>query len=105
MAALSAATQGKYLAFHDRMFETPGKVDRERTIATVRASGLNEMRTAKDLTSPALKAEIAKNIDLGRALGLTGTPSYIIGDRILSGAVGYARLAEAIAAARAANAA
>lgn len=105
MAALSAATQGKYLAFHDRMFETPGKVDRERTIAMVRAAGLNEMRTAKDLTSPALKAEIAKNIDLGRALGLTGTPSYIVGDRILSGAVGYAKLAEAIAAARAAKAA
>lgn len=104
MAALSAAAQGKYLAFHDRMFETPGKVERERTIAVVRAAGLNEMRTAKDLTSPAYKAEIAKNIDLGRALGLTGTPSYIVGDRILSGAVGYTKLAEAVAAARAAKA-
>ena len=104
MAALSAAGQGKYLAFHDRMFETPGKVERERTIAMVRAAGLNEVRTAKDLTNPALKAEIKKNLDLGRALGLTGTPTYIIGDRILSGAVGYAKLAEAIAAARAAKA-
>jgi protein-disulfide isomerase len=104
MASLSAASQGKYLAFHDRMFDTSGKVDRERTIAMVRAAGLNELRTAKDLTSPALKAVIAKNIDLGRALGLTGTPSFVIGDRILSGAVGYAKLAEAIAAARAARA-
>lgn len=104
MAALSAAGQGKYLAFHDRMFETPGKVERERTIAMVRAAGLNEVRTAKDLTNPALKAEIKKNLDLGRALGLTGTPTYIVGDRILSGAVGYAKLAEAIAAARAAKA-
>lgn len=104
MASLSAAAQGRYAAFHDRMFETAGKVERERTIATVRAAGLNEMRTARDLTSPALKAEIKRNLDLGRALGLTGTPTYIIGDRILGGAVGLTALREAVATARAASA-
>ena len=74
LAALSAAKQGKYAAFHDRMFETPGKVERERIVALVRAAGLDERRTAADFTDPRLKAEIKKNIDLGRALGLTGTP-------------------------------
>jgi protein-disulfide isomerase len=100
LAALSAATQGKYAAFHDRMFTTPGKVDRERTVAIVRAAGLDERRTAADLNNPALKAEIRRNLELGRALGLTGTPTFIVGDRILSGAVGYDKLAEAVAAAR-----
>ena len=103
MASLSAAQQGRYSAFHDRMFEEPGKVGRERTIAMVRAAGLNEMRTATDLNSPVLKAEIKKNLDLGRALGLTGTPTYIIGDKILSGAVGYNALASAVATARTAK--
>ena len=82
------------------MFETPGKVAHERTVAMVRMAGLSELRTAKDLTAPALKAEIRKNLDLGRALGLTGTPSYIVGNQILSGAVGYDKLKEAVAAAR-----
>lgn len=104
MASLSAAQQGRYSRFHDAMFENPGKVGRERTIAMVRAAGLNEVRTAKDLDAPALKAEIKKNLDLGRALGLTGTPSYVIGDRILSGAVGYDELKKAVAEARAAKA-
>lgn len=100
LAALSAAKQGKYAGFHDRMFETPGKVDHERTVALVRAAGLNETRTASDLTSAALKTEIKKNLDLGRALGITGTPTFVVGDKILSGAVGYQALADAVATAR-----
>lgn len=103
MAALSAAQQGKYMRFHDAMFETPGKVSHERTVAMVRAAGLDEMKTAKDLNSAALKAEIRKNLDLGRALGLTGTPSYVIGNQILAGAVGYDELKDAVAAARTAK--
>lgn len=104
MASLSAAQQGRYERFHDAMFESPGKVAHERTVAIVRVAGLDEMRTAKDLASPALKAEIKKNLELGRALGLTGTPSYVVGDQILSGAVGYEKLKEAVAAARAVKA-
>ncbi|MBC7506486.1 MAG: DsbA family protein, partial [Sandarakinorhabdus sp.] len=50
--------------------------------------------------APALKAEIKKNLELGRALGLTGTPSYVVGNQILSGAVGYDKLKEAVALAR-----
>ena len=100
MASLSAAQQGKYSRFHNAMFENPGKVAHERTIAMVRTAGLSEMQTAKDLNAAALKAEIKKNLDLGRALGLTGTPSYIVGNQILSGAVGYDKLKEAVAEAR-----
>ena len=103
MASLSAAQQGRYVAFHDRMFAGPGKLSHEATVATVRAAGLNEVRTAKDLNAAALRAEIKKNLDLGRALGLTGTPSYIVGNRILSGAVGYDALKAAVAQARAAK--
>jgi protein-disulfide isomerase len=70
-------------------------------IAAVRQARLNEVQTARDINSSAYKAEIAKNLDLGRALGLTGTPAYVIGDRILSGAVGYEEMKKAIAEARA----
>ena len=104
MASLSAAQQGRYQQFHNAMFETSGKVAHERTIAMVRSAGLNEMRTANDLNAPALKAEIKKNLELGRALGLTGTPSYVVGNRIMSGAVGYDKLKEAVTEAREAKA-
>jgi protein-disulfide isomerase len=101
MASLSAASQGSYRKFHDAMFESPGRVSLARTLGIVKGVGLSEERTTSDLKNTALKAEIDRNLVLGRELGLTGTPSYVVGNRILSGAVGYDRLKEAIAAARA----
>lgn len=103
LASLSAAKQGRYAAFYERMFGSEGRVTHERVVSTVRAAGLNEYQTARDMQSSALKAEIKKNLDLGRALGLTGTPSYIIGNQILSGAVGYDQLKQAVEKARAAK--
>lgn len=100
MASLSAARQGRYKAFHDAMFAKPGKLSREGMIDAVRAARLDEKRTAADLASPAFKTEIKANLELGRALGLTGTPAFVVGDRILSGAVGLPALQAAIADAR-----
>ena len=102
MASLSAAQQGGYVKFHEAMFASPGRVSLARTMGIVKGVGLSEERTTADLKSASLKAEIDRNLVLGRDLGLTGTPSYIVGDRILSGAVGYDRLKEAVAAARSA---
>jgi protein-disulfide isomerase len=104
MASLSAALQGKYARYHNAMFDTIGKVSHDRTIAVARTAGMDEGRTARDLAAPALKAEIGRNLELGRALGLTGTPSYVVGDSILSGAVGYDKLKEAVAEVRQARA-
>lgn len=101
MASLSAATQGQYRKFHDAMFDSPGRVNLARTMGISKGVGLDETRTTADLASPALKAEVSRNLELGRSLGLTGTPSYIVGNRILSGAVGFDRLKDAVAAARA----
>ncbi len=101
MASLSAAKQGRYVAFHDSLFNGSGRITHERTLAAAKAAGLNDAKLAKDLTDPGVKAEVAKNLDLGRQLQLTGTPSYVVGDRILSGRVGYDLLKEAVEQARA----
>jgi protein-disulfide isomerase len=101
MASLSAATQEGYRKFHDAMFDSPGRLSLARTMGIVKGVGLSEDKVTADLKSAALKAEVDKNLVLGRELGLTGTPSYIIGNRILSGAVGFDRLKDAVAAARA----
>ena len=100
LASLSAAEQGRYRAFYLWMFDDKGRVSTQKTIKGVRAARLNEARTASDMKTERLKAEIDRNLKLGNALGLTGTPSYVVGDRILSGAVGYDELKKAIAEAR-----
>ncbi len=100
-ASLSAAEQGRYLAFYERVFAGQGALTQGRLIAAVRAARLDEAKVAADLGRRALDQEIERNIALGRALGLTGTPSYVVGNRILPGAVGYDELKAAIAQARA----
>lgn len=101
MASLSAARQGRYMAFYRQVFAGQGALSQERLIRSVRQAGLEEARVASDLGSKELQAEVEKNLSLGRALGLTGTPSYVVGNRILYGAVGYDELKQAIADARA----
>ena len=100
LAALSAARQGRYRAFYEAIFDDPQRVSHEKVVAGVRAARLNEVMTARALASRTDNAELKKNIELGRALGLTGTPAYIVGDRILMGAMSLAELQKAVAEAR-----
>jgi len=50
--------------------------------------------------TPKLDAEIAGNLEMAGRLGFTGTPSWVVGDQVLSGALPPEELAKAIAAAR-----
>jgi protein-disulfide isomerase len=49
---------------------------------------------------PEIDAELKKNFQLAGQLGATGTPLFVIGDRVMNGAVGYDALKQAIAVAR-----
>ena len=49
----------------------------------------------------AMRAEVTRNAEMARAIGATGTPTFVIGDQVLQGAVGYEALKTAIAQARA----
>lgn len=101
LASLAAAKQGKYVAFHDALFAGSGRLSNERATAAAQSVGLDAKRLNADMAAADVKAEIGRNLDLGRSLQLTGTPTYIVGDRILSGAVGYDALKAAVAEARA----
>ena len=94
--SLAAAKAGKYAAFHRAVYAA-GQPE-PRTVERI-AKGLGvDLSFASD---PAATAEIDANLGLARPLQITGTPAWVIGDRTLSGAVGYDALKEAVAAARA----
>jgi len=97
--ALAAAEQGKYTAFHNAMFAA-GRPSQQTIAAAAKAAGLDMGRAAKVSASKAVEAELARNLDLARQLGFNGTPSWVAGDDVLSGAVGFDRLSQAVAAAR-----
>jgi protein-disulfide isomerase len=97
--ALAAAKQGKYQAFHDALFAA-GPPSEASIAMAARTAGLDIAAAQEFAASPAAQFELQKNIELARRLGFEGTPSWVVGDAVFSGAVGRDRLAEALAAAR-----
>lgn len=92
--ALAAAAQGKYAAFHDAMF-AGSRPDAASVAAAARAAGVDPTAAAAGVAE-----ELADNLDLARKLGINGTPAWVVGDRLLVGAVGREALEKAIAEAR-----
>lgn len=96
---LAAADQGKYPAFHKAMFAA-GRTDAPSIAGAAKAAGLDLDRARKFIADPRVDAELRNNVELARQLGIDGTPSWVVGDQLLAGAVGRDQLGKAIAAAR-----
>ncbi len=95
-ASLKAAGTDRYRAFHDALFAAGPTA---LAAAAARAGlPLDRLAGAPDAAE---RAELAKNLDLARALGVSGTPAWVIGDRVIDGAVDEAELKAAVAQARA----
>ncbi|MFM5931841.1 MAG: DsbA family protein [Novosphingobium sp.] len=92
---LAAAEQGKYAAFHKAMYAA-GKPDAQTIAAAAKIAGLDLARAQTVIQDPRAEVELGRNVELARSLGFNGTPSWVIGDTILSGAVGRDRLQAAI---------
>lgn len=82
--------------FHIRLMETRGQVNGERALSLAREMGLDIARLEADAESPAVRETLATNYQLADDLGLTGTPAWVIGDQVVSGAVGRERLGAAV---------
>jgi len=90
----------KYLEFHQKMLTSRGQADRARALAIAKEVGLDMGRLEKDMASDEAKETIDENLKMAEALGLNGTPSYVIGTDVVVGAVGLTALKEKVAAAR-----
>lgn len=100
--SLSAAKQGKYMAFHKAMFAA-GRPSAAVIDSVQDKSGMDKAQSRDDIKSSAIESELNKSAELQRALQLSGTPSWVVGDKVMVGAVGYEALKAAIAEARAAK--
>jgi protein-disulfide isomerase len=90
----------KYLDFHQKLLGGKGQADKARALAAAKDAGLDVARIEKDMTSPEVKATIEENFKLAEAMGMNGTPSYVIGKQVVVGAIGRDGLAEKIGIAR-----
>jgi protein-disulfide isomerase len=97
--ALAAARQGKHKAFHDAIF-SGGRPDAQSIRAAASKAGMNLAAAEKFARSREAMAEVESNIAIMQQVGFGGTPTFIIGDQILEGAVGLDALKAAVAKAR-----
>jgi len=89
-------TGKKYLEFHQKLLGGRGQADKARALAVAKDVGLDMGRLDKDLASPEVKATLQESFKLAEALGLNGTPSYVIGEDVVVGAVGLGALKEKV---------
>jgi protein-disulfide isomerase len=90
----------KYLDFHQKLLGGRGPADKAHAMAAAKDAGLDMARLEKDVASPEVKATIEENMKLAEAMGMNGTPSYVIGKQIVVGAIGLDGLKEKIELAR-----
>jgi protein-disulfide isomerase len=98
--SVAAAIAGKFTALHKPLY-TKGRPTPDVLSAARKEIGLDKVAIA----NPAVDQELTKNLQLQRELDLSGTPAWVVGNKVLVGAVGYDALKAAIAEARAAKAA
>jgi len=96
--SLAAARQGRFRQFHEQMFGLGRPTAALLQQAAVAAGVQPETDSAE------MRAELARNTQMGRAIEAQGTPTFVVGDEVMHGAVGYQTLRAAIARARQARA-
>jgi len=99
VAARMQDTSGKkYLEFHQKLLGGRGAADKMRALAVAKEVGFDMARIEKDMGSDEVKKTIEENMKLADALGVNGTPSYVVGEEVVVGAVGIEALREKLKA-------
>ena len=85
-AVLASRNQDKYFEFHDALMSAGGIVNAKKVIEVARDVGISIRRLRRDMNDPEIQATIDRNLALAAALRITGTPGFVVGDRIFRGA-------------------
>jgi len=96
--SLEASKMGRFAQFHDALWSA-GRPAPDTIATAAQAAGIG----AAPKGDAEIEAELKRNFQLAGQLGATGTPLFVIGNRVLNGAVGYDSLKQAIAQARTAQ--
>lgn len=86
-ASAAAHAQGKFWAYHDRLYELDAKLAKADFVAIARELGLDVPAFERAMSSTELDRSIEADIELAMSLGVNGTPAYFVNGRPLEGAV------------------
>lgn len=86
MAAIASTKQNKYFEFHRALMEFTGPVKEDIIFKTAAAVGIDIEKLKADMKAPEVNELIEKNLQLGTAMGVQGTPAIFVGDEAIPGA-------------------
>jgi protein-disulfide isomerase len=101
IAVLVSKADVDYWNFHEALFTSRGQVDKQVALAAAEGLGLSPVSLELDMGTEAVSQTIQTSYEIARALNITGTPTYIIGNEIIPGAIGIDELRSRIANMRA----
>jgi protein-disulfide isomerase len=93
-------TGKKYLDFHQKLLMGRGQADKARALAAAKEAGLDVARIERDIAGDEVRVSLEESFKLAEKLGLNGTPSYVVGNDVVVGAVGLAALRDKVNNAR-----
>ena len=89
-----------YDAYHRALLNDPGRKDGQKALDVAMSMGADGETVKKAASDPSINAAIQEVYQLADGLGITGTLSYVIGDEVVFGAVGYDRIMPKVQALR-----
>lgn len=95
--ALAAHKQDKYFEFHTAVMEHRGAKDEKNLEKIAEDVGLDVEKAKADIASGEIEKELDRVSEVGREIGVSGTPAFIVGDTFVPGYVGEDGLRNAIA--------
>lgn len=90
----------KYGEFHDKLLGGEGRAGEAPAIKIALELGADEAKLREAMKDPAIVEAFNRTYELANKLQISGTPSYVIGNEVVFGALGQEVLAEKIAAAK-----
>lgn len=86
-----------YWDFHQKLFTSRGQIDKTAALAAAQAMGLNPVDVGLAMEAKDVDSVIARSFQIAQGLNVSGTPTYIIGNEVIPGAIGIDSLRERIA--------
>lgn len=85
-AARCAAEAGRFWPYHDRLFDEQPRFERDALIRYAVEVGLDGGAFTRCLDARPFAAAVEADIAQGRAVGVRGTPTFVVNGQLLVGA-------------------
>ena len=99
-AALAARRQNKYEPYRVLLLSVKGQLSDDSIFGMAKAVGIDVDRLKQDMNAPDIAQQLQTNSTLAKALGVNGTPTFVVGDQVVEGAIDLSAMKELVADAR-----